>query len=66
MGIILEGVWLLRISGGLLTGGDGVGFKGFFFNHFLLTRKVNMLNNVTVRIADTYIILKKQIYEAKQ
>jgi len=26
VGIYLEGVWLWRISGGLLTGDDGVGF----------------------------------------
>ena len=41
MGFYLEGVWLWRISGGLLTGDDGVGlgesniyhqFGGFFNN----------------------------------
>ena len=50
----------------MLTGNNVDSFREFFFNHFLFTRKVNMLNNVTVRIAATYIILKKQIYEAKQ
>jgi len=25
----LDDVWLWRISGGLLTGDDGVGFRGF-------------------------------------
>ena len=44
---------------------DGIRFREIFFNHFLFTRKLNILNNVTIWIAGMYIILKKQIYEAK-
>ena len=57
----LEGCPTVRISGGYSQEMMGL-FQGKFFNHFLSTRKINILNNVTVGIAGMYIILKKQIY----
>ena len=50
VGILLGGCLTVKNWWELVTGDDGVGFRGLFFNHFPSTTKVNILKKVPVVI----------------